>query len=72
MKEISDTLATEMYKILRNVSPEIMKDIFKIKTNHYNTLNALNFPKEMLKQLDMDYRPYLTWVLRFGALYPKR
>ena len=28
------------------------------------------FPKEMLKQLDMDYRPCITWVLTFGTLYP--
>ena len=49
MKEISDTLATEMYKILHNVSPEIMEDIFKIKTNHYNTLNALIFSKRNVK-----------------------
>ena len=63
MKEISKTLATEMYKTLKSLSPEIMKDIFKTKNNHYNTLNALIFPKEMLKQLDMDYRPCLKWVL---------
>ena len=30
------------------------------------------FLKEMLKQLDMDYRRYFTWILRFGTLYPKR
>ena len=66
------TLATEMYKMLNSLSPEIMKDIFKIKTNYYNTPNALMFSKEMLKQLVMDYRPYLTRVLRFGTLYPKR
>ena len=41
-----------------------MKNIFKTKTNYYNTLNELIFPKEMLKQLNMDYRPCLTWVLR--------
>ena len=30
------------------------------------------FPKEMLKHLDKDYRPCLTWALRSGTLYPKR
>ena len=49
MKEISETLATEMYKILNSLSPEIMKDIFKTKTNHYNTLNALIFSKRNVK-----------------------
>ena len=53
-----------MYKTLNSLSPEIMKNIFKTKTNYYNTLNELIFPKEMLKQLNMDYRPCLTWVLR--------
>ena len=49
MKENSNTLATEMYKILYSLSPEIMKDIFKTKTNHYNTLNALIFSKRNVK-----------------------
>ena len=53
-------LATDMYKILNSLSPEIMKDIFKTKTNYYNTFNALIFSKKTLKQLDMDYRPCLT------------
>ena len=61
-----------MYKILNSLPPEIMKDILKTKTNYYNTLNVLTFLKEMLKQLDVDYRPCLAWVLRFGTLYPKR
>ena len=61
-----------MYKILNSLPPEIMKDILKTKTNYYNTLNVLTFLKEMLKQLDVDYRPCLTWVLRFGTLHPKR
>ena len=49
MKENSNTLATEMYKTLYSLSPEIMKDIFKTKTNHYNTLNALIFSKRNVK-----------------------
>ena len=49
MKENSNTLATEMYKILYSLSPEIMKDIFKTKTSHYNTLNALIFSKRNVK-----------------------
>ena len=31
------TLATEMYKILNGLSPDIMQDIFEIKSNYYNT-----------------------------------
>ena len=38
-----------MYKILNSLSPEIMKDIFKTKTNYYNTFNALIFSKKNVK-----------------------
>ena len=31
-----------------------------------------HFPQELLKQLDMDHRPSLTWPQRFGTLYLKR
>ena len=34
-----------MYKILNSFSPEIMKDMFKTKTNYYNTFNGLIFSK---------------------------
>ena len=62
------TLATEMYKILNGLSPDIMQDIFEIKSNYYNTRNAQHFPQEILKQLDMDYRSSLTWLQKFGIL----
>ena len=66
-----------MYKILSGSSPENMKESLKTKTNYYNALNALTFSQRNVKyghkkQLDMDYRPCLTWVLRFGTLHPKR
>ena len=32
-------LATEMYKILNGLSPDIMQDIFETKSNHFNTRN---------------------------------
>ena len=38
-----------MYKILKRLSPEIMKDIFKTKTNYYNTLNVLIFSERIVK-----------------------
>ena len=41
--------ATETYKILYSLSTEIMKDIFKTKTNYYNILNALIFSKRNVK-----------------------
>ena len=30
------------------------------------------FPHEILKQLDMDYKPSLTWLQKFRTLHPKR
>ena len=60
-----------MYKISNSLSPEIMKDLFKTKTNFYNTFNAAIFSKRDV-ETDMDYRPCLTWVLRLGTLYQKK
>ena len=51
MKEIFKTLASEMYKILNSLSPEIMKGIFRNKTNHYNILNALIVSKRNVKRV---------------------
>ena len=52
-----------MYKILNGLSPDIMQDIFETKSNCYNT--------EILKKLDMDYRPSLTWAPKIWNLVPK-
>ena len=30
------------------------------------------FPQEILKQLDMDYRPSPTWLRKCGTLFPMR
>ena len=66
-------LATETYKILNGLSPDIMRDIFEIKSNYYNTRNApRHFPREILKQLHMDYTPSLISLQKFGTLYLKR
>ena len=43
------TLATEMYKILNGLSPDIMQDIFEIKSNYYNTRNAIEFSSRNIK-----------------------
>ena len=40
-----------MYKILSSLPPEIMKEIFKTKTNYYDALNALIFSKRNVKTL---------------------
>ena len=38
-----------MNKILNNISPEIMKNIFQTKSNYYNTCNALIFSQRNVK-----------------------
>ena len=53
-------LATEIYNISNDLSSDIMQDIFETNSNFYNT-------QEILKQLDMDYRPSLTWFQKFGT-----
>ena len=60
-----------MYKILNGLSPDIMQDIFETKCNYYNTRNAPIFSPRNIKT-DMDYRPSVRWLQKFGTLYPKR
>ena len=50
-----------MYKIFKSLSPEIMKDIFKTKTNYYNTLNVLIFSKRIAKTVryGLQTMPYM-------------
>ena len=53
--------------------PQILfKTFLKLKVTTIILVMRQYFPKEILKQLDMDYRPCLTWVLRLGTLYPKK
>ena len=66
------TLATEMYKILNGLSPDIMQDILKLKVTTIILVIHKYFPQEILKQLDMDYRPSRTWLQKFGTLCLKR
>ena len=42
-------LTTEMYKILNELSPDIMQDIFETKSNYYNTCNAPAFSSTNIK-----------------------
>ena len=43
------TLATEMYKILNGLSPDIMQDIFEIKVTTIILVMRQHFPQETLK-----------------------
>ena len=42
-------LATEMYKILNGLSPDITEDTFETKNNYYNTRNAPAFSSRKIK-----------------------
>ena len=70
-RRIVQILATEMYKILNKLSPDIMQDIFETKSNCYNTRNAPAFSSRNIKT-DLDYRPSLTWLQKFGTLCLER
>ena len=62
-----EILATEMYNIL--VYPHILCiDIFEIKSNYCNTHNAPAFSSRNTKT-DTDYRPFITWLQKFGNFY---
>ena len=60
------TFATEMHKILSQI---LCKLFLKLKVTTIILVMRQNFPQ---KQLDMDYRPSLTWFQKFGALCLKR
>ena len=60
-----------MYKVLNGLFPDIMQDISKTKSNYFNTRNWQVLSSRITKK-DMDYRPYLTWLQKFGTLYPKK
>ena len=65
-QRILQMLATEMYKILNGLSPNNMQDIFEtILVMHQH------FSREVLKQLDLDYRSSLIWLQNFWTLYLK-
>ena len=42
-------LATEIYKILNELSPDIIQDIFKTKSNYHKTRNAPAFSSRKIK-----------------------
>ena len=53
--------------------PQILcKTFFKLEVTTILLVMGQHFPQEMLKQLDIDYRPSLTWLLKSGTLYLKR
>ena len=50
----------------------LCKTFLKLKVTTIILVMRQHFPQEILKQLDMDYRPSLTWLQKFGTLCLKR
>ena len=72
IKEISKkTLATEMYKILNVLSPDIMQDIFEIKSNFYNTRDAPAFSSRNIKTVRYGLKTISYMAPKIWNLVPK-
>ena len=65
------TLATEMYKILNGLSPDIMQDIFEIKRNYYNTRNAPAFSSRNIKTVRYGLQTISCVAPKIWDLVPK-
>ena len=53
--------------------PQILcKTFLKLKVSTVILVIDQHFPNEILTQLDMGYRPFLTWVQKFETLYQER
>ena len=65
------TLATEMYKILNGLSPDIMQDIFEIKSNYYNTRNAPPFSSRNIKTVRYGLQTISYMAPKIWDLVPK-
>ena len=72
IKEISKkTLATEMYKILNVLSPDIMQYIFEIKSNYYNTRDAPAFSSRNIKTVRYGLKTISYMAPKIWNLVPK-
>ena len=64
-------LATEMYKILNELSPDIMQDILETKSNYYNTRNAPTFSSRYIKTVRYGLQTISYMPLKIWNLVPK-
>ena len=63
-------LATEMYKISSRLSPDVMQDIFGIKSNYYYTRNALVFFSRNIKTVRSGLQTIFYIALKILDLVP--
>ena len=61
-----------MYKILNSLSLEMMNNIFKSKTNYYNTLNGLTFCKRNVKTVRYGLQTKSYMGPKIWKLAPKQ
>ena len=60
-----------MYKILNGLSPDIMQDIFEIKSNYYNTCSARTFSSRNIKAVRYGLQTISHMAPRIWNLIPK-
>ena len=60
-----------MYKILNGLSPDIMQDIFEIKSNYYNTRNAPAFSSRNIKTVRYGLQTISYMAPKIWDLVPK-
>ena len=60
-----------MYEILNGLSPNIMQDIFEIKSNYYNTRNAPAFSSRNIKTVRYGLQTISYMAPKIWDLAPK-
>ena len=64
-------LATEMYKILNGLSPDIIQAIFETKSNYFNTHNAPAFSSRNIKTVRYGLQTISYMAPKICDLVPK-
>ena len=64
-------LATDLYKILNGLSPDIMQDIFETKSNYYNIRNAPGFSSRNIKTVRYGLQTISYMAPKIWDLVPK-
>ena len=64
-------IPTEMYKILTGLSPDIMQDIFKTKSNYYNTRNRPRFSSRNIKTVRYELQTIYYMGSKIWNVVPK-
>ena len=60
-----------MYKILTGLSPDIMQDIFKTKSNYYNTRNRPRFSSRNIKTVRYELQTIYYMGSKIWNVVPK-